>query len=69
MKILTDIDGNKYRTVIIGTQEWMVENLKTTKLNDGTPLNYASIDHIPWKLLSPLNIEQGRFSLWYVYWY
>jgi uncharacterized protein (TIGR02145 family) len=45
---VTDIDGNFYNSVIIGTQEWTVENLKVTKYTDGTPIPLVYVTP-PWQ--------------------
>jgi len=48
---VTDIDGNLYHAVKINNQIWMVENLKTTKLNDGTPIPNVT-DGNTWRSLT-----------------
>ena len=46
---VSDISGNTYPTVTIGTQVWMAENLRTTKYNDGSNIPVVE-DSIQWSL-------------------
>jgi uncharacterized protein (TIGR02145 family) len=55
---ITDKDGNVYTSVTIGTQVWMVENLKTTKYNDGTAIPNIT-DNTEW-----YNLTTGAYC-WY----
>ncbi|MFZ4414144.1 MAG: FISUMP domain-containing protein [Bacteroidales bacterium] len=47
---VTDIDGNVYHIVTIGTQVWMSENLKTTHYQDGTAIPLVT-DGTSWAAL------------------
>ncbi len=46
-----DIDGNEYTTVIIGSQIWLGQNLKTTKYNDSIPIPLVT-DGYTWDYLT-----------------
>jgi len=48
---VADIDGNVYRTITIGNQVWMAENLKTTKYNDGNSITLVT-DGAVWSNLT-----------------
>jgi uncharacterized protein (TIGR02145 family) len=50
---VTDIDGNIYNTIDIGTQTWMAENLETRRYNDGTYIPLTTNDSIWHNLASP----------------
>ena len=51
-----DNEGNSYKTVVIGTQEWMAENLRSTKFSNGDLL-YKITDTISWRA-----IKQGGYT-------
>lgn len=50
---VTDIEGNIYKTITIGTQTWMAENLRTRKYRNGGQITKVS-DAAQW---SSLNTE------------
>lgn len=55
---VTDIDGNQYLTVTIGTQTWMRENLRTSRYRNGDPIPEVLLNS-DWMALS-----SGAWS-WY----
>lgn len=48
---VTDIDGNVYNTVTIGTQVWMKENLKVLHYRNGDPITKVT-DNTTWSTLT-----------------
>jgi uncharacterized protein (TIGR02145 family) len=74
-EMVTDIDGNVYHTVTIGTQVWMVENLKVTHYRGGEAIDLVT-DNAAWEGLTsgayceydnnPGNVDvYGRLYNWF----
>ncbi len=73
--VVTDIDGNIYNTVIIGSQVWMAENLRTTHYRNGDSIPNVT-DNSKWSKLksgaycnynNDINISKtyGKLYNWY----
>jgi uncharacterized protein (TIGR02145 family) len=66
--LVSDIDGNCYRTIQIGNEIWMAENLKTSRYNDGIPIPNVT-DNTEWENLlssisTPPYVTTGAYC-WY----
>lgn len=46
---VADIDGNYYPIIGVGNYEWMGENLKTTRYNDGSNIDFPENDLSSWQ--------------------
>lgn len=55
---VTDIDGNFYETVYIGDQEWMTENLRVSKYNNGDPIP-TGLSNNDWS-----NATEGAYAVY-----
>jgi len=72
---ITDVEGNSYKTVYIGKQQWMADNLKVSKYNDGTIIPNIT-DNSQWSNLTTgawcyynndatNNTKYGKLYNWY----
>jgi uncharacterized protein (TIGR02145 family) len=64
--LLEDLDGNEYHTIVIGNQEWIVENLKVTQYADTSIIPNVTID-ADWAALTAIDNKDtyGGIYNWY----
>ena len=55
---ITDVDGNVYNTITIGTQIWMTENLRVTHYRNGDPI-ITGLDDDAWS-----STADGAFAIY-----
>jgi uncharacterized protein (TIGR02145 family) len=58
--LVTDIDGNTYKTIQIGTQVWMAENLRVTKYRNGVTIPQVS-DSLQWSVIYNSNFKSNAW--------
>jgi uncharacterized protein (TIGR02145 family) len=56
---MTDQQGNVYKTIVIGTQEWMAENLNTSIYRNGDEIP-TGLSNFEWE--NTLNTQQGAWA-------
>lgn len=67
-----DIDGNTYKTIDIGSQTWMAENLRTTSLNNGSAIpliesasEWKELDTLAYSWFQTDSAVYGTLYNWY----
>jgi uncharacterized protein (TIGR02145 family) len=56
---MTDQEGNTYKTIVIGTQEWMAENLNTSIYRNGDAIP-TGLSNTEWE--NTINTQQGGWA-------